>query len=34
LERDLKWPHLKPVRDWFDKNIPPELRRQPWRQPA
>ena len=34
LERDLEWPHLKPVRDWFDKNIPPELRRQPWNQPA
>jgi aminoglycoside/choline kinase family phosphotransferase len=34
LERDLAQPHLKPVRDWFDANIPPELRREPWKQAA
>jgi aminoglycoside/choline kinase family phosphotransferase len=34
LERDLAQPHLKPVRDWFDANIPPELRRGPWKQAA
>lgn len=30
LERDLEQPQLKPVRDWFDANVPPEYRRQPW----
>jgi len=34
LERDLKQPHLKPVRDWFDANIAEEHRRQPWKQAA
>ena len=34
LERDLARPHLKPVRDWFDANIAPEHRREPWRQAA
>ena len=34
LERDLAQPHLKPVRDWFDVNILPEHRREPWKQAA
>jgi N-acetylmuramate 1-kinase len=34
LERDLEQPHLKPVRDWFDTNIAPEHRREPWKQAA
>jgi hypothetical protein len=34
LERDLLQPHLAPVRDWFDANIPPEYRREPWKQAA
>lgn len=34
LERDLAQPNLKPVRDWFDANIPPEHRREPWKDPA
>jgi N-acetylmuramate 1-kinase len=34
LERDLAQPHLKPVRDWFDTNIAPEHRREPWKQAA
>jgi aminoglycoside/choline kinase family phosphotransferase len=34
LERDLAQPHLKPVRDWFDANIAPERRREPWKQAA
>jgi aminoglycoside/choline kinase family phosphotransferase len=34
LERDLEQPHLKPVRDWFDSNIAPERRREPWKQAA
>lgn len=34
LERDLSQPHLKPVRDWFDANIAPEHRREPWKQAA
>jgi N-acetylmuramate 1-kinase len=34
LERDLEHPQLKPVADWFDANIPPERRRDPWRQAA
>jgi aminoglycoside/choline kinase family phosphotransferase len=34
LERDLVQPHLEPVRDWFDANIAPEHRRQPWKQAA
>jgi aminoglycoside/choline kinase family phosphotransferase len=34
LERDLEQPHLKPVRDWFDANIAPEHRREPWKEAA
>lgn len=34
LERDLEQPHLKPVRDWFDRNLAPEHRREPWKQAA
>lgn len=34
LERDLTQPNLKPVRDWFDVNIAPEHRREPWKQAA
>jgi aminoglycoside/choline kinase family phosphotransferase len=34
LERDLAQPHLQPVRDWFDANVAPEHRREPWQQAA
>ena len=34
LERDLAQPHLAPVRDWFEANIPEEFRREPWKQAA
>jgi N-acetylmuramate 1-kinase len=34
LERDLAQPHLAPVRDWFDSNVAPEHRREPWKQAA
>ena len=34
LERDLAHPHLEPVRNWFDSNIAPEHRREPWKQAA
>jgi aminoglycoside/choline kinase family phosphotransferase len=34
LERDLAQPHLAPVREWFDANIGPEHRRDPWKQAA
>jgi aminoglycoside/choline kinase family phosphotransferase len=34
LERDLAQPHLEPVRNWFDANIQPEHRREPWKQAA
>jgi aminoglycoside/choline kinase family phosphotransferase len=34
LERDLAQPPLQPVRDWFDANIAPEHRREPWKQAA
>jgi aminoglycoside/choline kinase family phosphotransferase len=34
LERDLAQPNLKPVRDWFDANIPPGHRREPWKDAA
>jgi aminoglycoside/choline kinase family phosphotransferase len=34
LERDLVQPHLAPVRDWFDANIRPEHRRDPWQEAA
>ncbi|VAW00265.1 Phosphotransferase involved in threonylcarbamoyladenosine t(6)A37 formation in tRNA [hydrothermal vent metagenome] len=29
LEKDLRHPDLAPVSDWFDKNIPAEVRRKP-----
>jgi aminoglycoside/choline kinase family phosphotransferase len=34
LERDLAQAHLAPVREWFDRNVPAEFRREPWRQAA
>ena len=34
LERDVAQPHLEPVRDWFDRNIAPEHRREPWKEAA
>ena len=34
LERDLAQPALAPVRDWFDANVAPEYRRDPWREAA
>jgi hypothetical protein len=34
LERDLGEPHLAPVRKWFDMNIAPEHRRDPWKEAA
>ena len=34
LERDLAQPHLQPVCAWFDANIAPEHRREPWKQAA
>ena len=34
LERDLAQSHLRPVREWFDVNVPPEHRREPWKQAA
>jgi aminoglycoside/choline kinase family phosphotransferase len=34
LERDLDRPQLTPVREWFDRNIAPEHRREPWKQAA
>lgn len=34
LERDLERPSLKPVRDWFDANVGPEHRREPWKEAA
>jgi len=34
LERDLAQPHLAPVRAWFDANIGPEHRREPWKEAA
>jgi aminoglycoside/choline kinase family phosphotransferase len=34
LERDLERPELAPVREWFDANIRPEHRREPWKQAA
>jgi aminoglycoside/choline kinase family phosphotransferase len=30
LERDLAHPGLEPVRAWFDANVEPKHRRQPW----
>ena len=34
LERDLAQPHLAPLRTWFDANIAPEHRREPWKRAA
>jgi hypothetical protein len=34
LERDLEQPHLAPVRAWFDANVAPEYRREPWKEAA
>ncbi|MFL6721566.1 MAG: aminoglycoside phosphotransferase family protein [Sphingomonas sp.] len=34
LERDLEPPHMKPLRDWFESNVPAEYRRAPWKQAA
>ncbi|HJP68560.1 MAG TPA: phosphotransferase, partial [Sphingomicrobium sp.] len=34
LERDLAQPHLGPVREWFDQNVAPEHRREPWKEAA
>ena len=34
LERDLAQSHLQPVRSWFDANIAPEHRREPWKKAA
>jgi aminoglycoside/choline kinase family phosphotransferase len=34
LERDLAQPNLQPVREWFDANVPPERRREPWQEAA
>jgi hypothetical protein len=34
LERDLAQPHLLPVRMWFDANISPEHRLEPWKRAA
>jgi aminoglycoside/choline kinase family phosphotransferase len=34
LERDLAQPHLAPVRNWFDANVPAEFRRDPWLEAA
>lgn len=30
LERDLLAPHLAPVREWFDRNVPPPARAAAW----
>jgi aminoglycoside/choline kinase family phosphotransferase len=34
LERDLAQPHLGPVREWFDQNVAPQHRREPWKEAA
>ena len=34
LERDLAQPGLEPVRQWFDVNIPQNMRADPWLEPA
>jgi hypothetical protein len=34
LERDLAQPHLRPVKDWFDSNVPQRFRREPWKRAA
>jgi aminoglycoside/choline kinase family phosphotransferase len=34
LERDLARPHLEPMRVWFDANVGPQHRREPWKEAA
>jgi aminoglycoside/choline kinase family phosphotransferase len=34
LERDLQPADMKPLRDWFDANVPSQYRRDPWQQAA
>ena len=34
LERDLEQPELAPVRAWFDANVAPQQRRDPWKEEA
>jgi aminoglycoside/choline kinase family phosphotransferase len=34
LERDLAQPGIEPVRAWFDANVGPDYRRDPWREAA
>jgi aminoglycoside/choline kinase family phosphotransferase len=34
LERDLAQPHLAPIREWFDQNVGPEHRNEPWQDAA
>lgn len=34
LERDLRQPHLAPLRDWFDANIGTGYRNEPWQDAA
>jgi aminoglycoside/choline kinase family phosphotransferase len=34
LERDLAQPGIEPVRAWFDANVSPDYRRDPWREAA
>ena len=34
LERDLNRPQLTPVREWFDRNVSPAHRLEPWKQAA
>ena len=34
LERDLAQPHLAPVRNWFDRNVPADRRVAPWLEQA
>jgi aminoglycoside/choline kinase family phosphotransferase len=34
LERDLAAPGLEPVREWFDRNVPPSARAAAWTQDA
>jgi aminoglycoside/choline kinase family phosphotransferase len=34
LERDLAMPGLKPVRDWFDANVPSSFRSAAWQEAA
>ena len=34
LERDLEPPHLEPLKQWFDANVPDQYRGEPWRHAA